>query len=91
MSSIILFSAPYGVREPAEKIGIEQDDYTLSDEHLVNHVPSKVEYGLSQIYGDLLNFSAKHLKIGRRLVCWYPLVRQVVFTYYVFDLLLISL
>lgn len=67
--------APYGVREPAEKIGIEKENYTLSEEHQINHIPSKVEYGLPHIYSDLLNFAARYLEVGRRLVCWYPLVR----------------
>ncbi|KAF9406510.1 hypothetical protein HW555_013153 [Spodoptera exigua] len=72
----IITDPPYGVREPTEKIGIERDNYTLSEEHMVNHVPSKVEYGLGHIYSDLLNFAATHLEMGRRLVCWYPLVRE---------------
>ncbi|XP_038220999.1 tRNA (guanine(10)-N2)-methyltransferase homolog [Zerene cesonia] len=72
----ILTDPPYGVREPTEKIGIERDNYSLLEEHLDNHIPSKVEYGLPHIYSDLLNFAAKHLRIGRRLVCWYPLVRD---------------
>ncbi|KAM3956281.1 LOW QUALITY PROTEIN: tRNA (guanine(10)-N(2))-methyltransferase homolog [Aphomia sociella] len=72
----IITDPPYGVREPTEKIGIERDNYTLSDEHLVNHVPSKVDYGLPHIYSDLLNFAARHLELGKRLVCWYPLVRE---------------
>ncbi|XP_068622960.1 tRNA (guanine(10)-N2)-methyltransferase homolog [Battus philenor] len=71
----IITDPPYGVRESTEKIGIERDNYILSDEHLVNHIPAKVEYGLPHIYSDLLNFAAKHLEMGRRLVCWYPLVR----------------
>ncbi|KPJ14121.1 tRNA guanosine-2'-O-methyltransferase TRM11-like, partial [Papilio machaon] len=33
-------------------------------------------YGLPHIYSDLLNFAARHLVMGRRLVCWYPLVRD---------------
>ncbi|CAH2085851.1 unnamed protein product [Euphydryas editha] len=72
----IITDPPYGVREPTEKIGIDRENYELSEEHLVNHIPSKVEYGLPHIYSDLLNFAAKHLDIGRRLVCWYPLVRE---------------
>ncbi|XP_047504728.1 tRNA (guanine(10)-N2)-methyltransferase homolog isoform X1 [Pieris napi] len=72
----LITDPPYGVREPAEKIGIERDNYTLSEQHLDNHIPSKVEYGLPHIYSDLLNFAAQHLNIGRRLVCWYPLVRD---------------
>ncbi|XP_021195562.3 tRNA (guanine(10)-N2)-methyltransferase homolog [Helicoverpa armigera] len=72
----IITDPPYGVREPTEKIGIERENYTISEEQLANHVPSKVEYGLSHIYSDLLNFAANHLEMGRRLVCWYPLVRE---------------
>ncbi|CAH0582872.1 unnamed protein product [Chrysodeixis includens] len=72
----IITDPPYGVREPTEKIGIERDNYKLSEQHLVNHIPAKVEYGLQQLYGDLLNFAATHLEVGRRLVCWYPLVRE---------------
>ncbi|XP_045485099.1 tRNA (guanine(10)-N2)-methyltransferase homolog isoform X2 [Pieris rapae] len=72
----LITDPPYGVREPTEKIGIEKDNYTLSEQHLDNHIPSKVEYGLPHIYSDLLNFAAQHLNIGRRLVCWYPLVRD---------------
>lgn len=72
----IITDPPYGVREPTEKIGIEKVNYTLSEHHLPNHVPSKVEYGLSHIYSDLLNFAATYLEMGRRLVCWFPLVRE---------------
>ncbi|KAI8421215.1 hypothetical protein MSG28_008278 [Choristoneura fumiferana] len=72
----IITDPPYGVREPTEKIGIDKDNYTLTEEHLLNHVPAKVDYGLVHIYRDLLNFAAKHLEIGRRLLCWYPLVRE---------------
>lgn len=71
----IITDPPYGIREPTEKIGIERDNYTLSEEQLVNHIPSKVEYDLSHMYSDLLKFAVRHLEMGRRLVCWYPLVR----------------
>ncbi|CAB3235241.1 unnamed protein product [Arctia plantaginis] len=72
----IITDPPYGVREPTERIGIERENYTLTEDHLVNHIPAKVEYGLPHLYSDLLNFAATHLQIGRRLVCWYPLVRE---------------
>ncbi|XP_069357708.1 tRNA (guanine(10)-N2)-methyltransferase homolog isoform X1 [Maniola hyperantus] len=72
----IITDPPYGVREPIEKIGIERENYTLSEQHLANHIPAKVEYGLPHIYSDLLNFAASHLELGRRIVCWYPLVRE---------------
>jgi len=41
----------------------------------VGHIPSKVEYGLQQIYQDLFQFAAQNLKRGGRLVCWIPIVR----------------
>lgn len=41
----------------------------------MGHIPSKVEYGLQQIYQDLFQFAAQHLKMGGRLVCWIPVVR----------------
>ncbi|KAG6462317.1 hypothetical protein O3G_MSEX013187 [Manduca sexta] len=72
----IITDPPYGVREPTEKIGIQRDNYTLSEEHLSNHIPSKVEYHIQHIYSDLLNFAAKYLEVDGRLVCWYPLVRE---------------
>ncbi|XP_075976172.1 tRNA (guanine(10)-N(2))-methyltransferase TRMT11 [Anticarsia gemmatalis] len=72
----IITDPPYGVREPTERIGIDREQYSLSEEHMVNHIPAKVEYGLPHIYRDLLNFAARHLQLGRRLVCWYPLVRE---------------
>ncbi|XP_072929395.1 tRNA (guanine(10)-N(2))-methyltransferase homolog [Epargyreus clarus] len=72
----IITDPPYGIREPTEKIGIEKDNYILDAAHLSSHVPAKVEYGLQQLYRDLLHFAARHLALGRRLVCWYPVVRE---------------
>ncbi|XP_026330320.1 tRNA (guanine(10)-N2)-methyltransferase homolog isoform X3 [Hyposmocoma kahamanoa] len=72
----IITDPPYGVREPMEKIGIDRENYTLTEEHLANHVPSKIDYGLTNLYTDLLSFAARHLNIGRRLITWYPLVRE---------------
>lgn len=67
-------SAPYGIREATERIGTTKN-YQISNHHLEGHIPSKVEYGLHQIYQDLFQFSAQHLKMGGRLVCWIPVVR----------------
>ncbi|CAN7945856.1 unnamed protein product [Ixodes pacificus] len=36
------------------------------------HVPSKVTYGLKDVLSDLLNFGARHLNLGGRLVFWMP-------------------
>lgn len=71
----IIFIAPYGIREATEKVGIRKENYTISEEHLSTHIPSKIGYDLSEMYQDLLSFSAKHLKLGGRLVCWFPVFR----------------
>ncbi|KAL4703207.1 hypothetical protein ACJJTC_004883 [Scirpophaga incertulas] len=72
----IITDPPYGVREPTEKIGIVKENYRLLPEQLSNHVPSKVDYILPHLYADLLRFAAEHLIPGKRLVCWYPVVRS---------------
>lgn len=69
--------APYGIREATEKVGIHRENYTISEEHLPTHIPAKVEYEFSQLYNDLLSFSARHLRLGGRLVCWFPVFRLV--------------
>lgn len=71
------FLAPYGIREATEKIGTSKENYTVKEEHLSTHIPAKIEYGISNIYQDLLIFSAKHLTVGGRLVCWFPVFRLV--------------
>lgn len=40
------------------------------------HYPSTSSYSIKGIYVDLLTFSAKHLKLGGRLVTWFPVVRD---------------
>ncbi|XP_063540773.1 tRNA (guanine(10)-N2)-methyltransferase homolog [Cydia strobilella] len=71
----VISDPPYGIREPTERVGIEKDNYTLSEKHLAQHVPAKVEYALTQLYRDLLGSAARLLAPGRRLVVWYPLLR----------------
>lgn len=58
-----------------EKIGTSKENYVVKEEHLPTHIPAKIEYGLSSIYNDLLAFTVKHLKIGGRLVTWFPVFR----------------
>lgn len=36
------------------------------------HYPSTSKYTTKRMYDDLLTFSAKHLKMGGRLVFWFP-------------------
>lgn len=40
------------------------------------HFPSTSNYSFNVMFNDLLNFSAKHLKLGGRLVCWFPVTRD---------------
>lgn len=41
----------------------------------VDHIPQKVEYDLSNIFTDLLNFAYKFLRTGGRLTYWFPVHR----------------
>lgn len=68
-------AAPYGIRESTERVGTQKTDYSISEEHLPTHIPAKTDYGIPSIYRDLIVFAAKHLKIGGRLVCWFPVFR----------------
>lgn len=40
------------------------------------HYPSTSSYSTSQMYRDLLIFAAKHLLLGGRLVCWFPVTKD---------------
>lgn len=71
----VFILAPYGIREATERVGTTKENYTVKEEHLSTHIPAKIEYGISNIYTDLLMFSAKHLTLGGRLVCWFPVFR----------------
>lgn len=39
------------------------------------HYPSTSNYSIKSMYYDLLTYSSKHLRLGGRLVCWFPIVR----------------
>ncbi|GLG92298.1 tRNA (Guanine(10)-N2)-methyltransferase-like protein [Gryllus bimaculatus] len=71
----IITDPPYGIREATERIGSTKD-YQIEEKHLANHIPSKIEYGLQQIFFDLLKLAVEHLKPQGRLVCWIPVVRN---------------
>ncbi|CAG0882638.1 unnamed protein product [Darwinula stevensoni] len=69
----IVTDPPYGIREATEKIGSKRHKPRPVLGHQVkSHIPSRVQYGLGEIYKDLLRFAATHLEIGGRLVFWYP-------------------
>jgi tRNA (guanine10-N2)-methyltransferase len=67
----IITDPPYGKRESRERVG-SQRQYKIPEELIEGHIPSKVEYSLCDIFRDLLDFSAFHLKVGGRLVFWIP-------------------
>lgn len=73
--------APYGIREPTEKIGTKSS--RKNDRK--SKFPTKIMYTFHQIMHDLLCFSALHLKIGGRIVTWIPVFRYShLFLYYCF-------
>lgn len=76
LAAMLIFTAPYGIREATEKIGTVKENCVIKTEHLPTHIPSKVDYALSNIYKDLLKFSANYLKLHGRLVCWFPVYRE---------------
>uniref|UniRef100_A0A673CNY8 tRNA (guanine(10)-N(2))-methyltransferase TRMT11 n=1 Tax=Sphaeramia orbicularis TaxID=375764 RepID=A0A673CNY8_9TELE len=68
----IITDPPYGIRESTRRTGSNKDMTKPCDE---SHVPVSQEYHLSDIFSDLLNFSAHHLVMGGRLVYWLPVYR----------------
>ena len=80
MFDAIITDPPYGIREPAEKVGTKRreypDDYKIPEEYLPLHYPQKIDYELGTIYADLVDFASKHLVEGGRLVYWIPVNRE---------------
>lgn len=72
----IITDPPYGVRESTERVGSTKSGSTIEAHQVETHIPSKVVYDLNEIFQDLLNFSARNLKISGRLVCWFPLFTE---------------
>ncbi|XP_062255854.1 tRNA (guanine(10)-N2)-methyltransferase homolog [Platichthys flesus] len=72
----IITDPPYGIRESTRRTGSHKDVTKPADGlYLESHVPVSQAYHLSDIFTDLLNFSALHLVIGGRLVYWLPVYR----------------
>uniref|UniRef100_A0A3B5B7J2 tRNA (guanine(10)-N(2))-methyltransferase TRMT11 n=1 Tax=Stegastes partitus TaxID=144197 RepID=A0A3B5B7J2_9TELE len=72
----IITDPPYGIRESTRKTGSHKDITKPPDGiYVESHVPVSQAYHLSDIFTDLLNFSAHHLVIGGRLVYWLPVYR----------------
>ncbi|XP_034116558.1 tRNA (guanine(10)-N2)-methyltransferase homolog [Drosophila albomicans] len=72
----IITDPPYGIREATEKVENKSHgkDNTRSPD--MAHYPSTSHYSLQHLYTDLLQFGAKHLRLGGRLVCWLPFHRE---------------
>lgn len=68
----IITDPPYGVRECSEKIGkrINYQEKRLKEGQV--KYPSKVDYSIQDLIGDLLSFAAKHLRIDGRLIYYLP-------------------
>uniref|UniRef100_A0A8D3A0C1 tRNA (guanine(10)-N(2))-methyltransferase TRMT11 n=1 Tax=Scophthalmus maximus TaxID=52904 RepID=A0A8D3A0C1_SCOMX len=69
----IITDPPYGIRESTRRTGSHKDITKPADGiYGESHVPVSQAYNLSDIFTDLLNFSAHHLVMGGRLVYWLP-------------------
>ncbi|XP_075868777.1 tRNA (guanine(10)-N(2))-methyltransferase TRMT11 isoform X2 [Nelusetta ayraudi] len=73
----IITDPPYGIRESTRRTGSHKDITKPPDGiYVESHVPVSKAYHLSDIFADLLNFSAHHLVMGGRLVYWLPVYRS---------------
>nr|XP_054750929.1 tRNA (guanine(10)-N2)-methyltransferase homolog [Lytechinus pictus] len=70
----IITDPPYGIREKTRKVGGDKDQGERDDQ-CSYHVPATQSYFLSDIFTDLLNFSAHYLRLHGRLVYWLPIYR----------------
>ncbi|KAF3691652.1 tRNA (guanine(10)-N2)-methyltransferase -like protein [Channa argus] len=72
----IITDPPYGIRESTRRTGSHRDITKPAESiYVESHVPVSQAYHLSDIFSDLLNFSAHHLVMGGRLVYWLPVYR----------------
>ncbi|KAK8374673.1 hypothetical protein O3P69_011700 [Scylla paramamosain] len=76
----IITDPPYGIREAMERVGSvkgpKNAEDTIKQQSSSHHFPSKMNYNLSDVYCDLINFAAQHLVVGGRLVFWLPVFRE---------------
>ncbi|XP_041360996.1 tRNA (guanine(10)-N2)-methyltransferase homolog isoform X2 [Gigantopelta aegis] len=76
MFDVIITDPPYGIREATQKIGPATENYVIEDDVREGHVAQRSQYGLSDIFKDLLNFAARYLRLHGRIVFWFPVVRR---------------
>uniref|UniRef100_A0A8C5MH21 tRNA (guanine(10)-N(2))-methyltransferase TRMT11 n=1 Tax=Leptobrachium leishanense TaxID=445787 RepID=A0A8C5MH21_9ANUR len=70
----IITDPPYGIRESTRKTGT-QKEIMKTELFPESHIPVQLNYHLSDIFSDLLNFAAEFLNTGGRLVYWLPVYR----------------
>lgn len=68
--------APYGIRAGARKVGKKNSAYFKETKeveiHHNNRIPQCIPYDVPDVLRDLLDFSARTLRVGGRLVYWLP-------------------
>lgn len=52
------------------------DPYTVPDDKRTDHIPSTAAYCLTECVHDLLDLAARMLRMGGRLVFFYPVLRE---------------
>ncbi|XP_064085838.1 tRNA (guanine(10)-N2)-methyltransferase homolog isoform X2 [Macrobrachium nipponense] len=77
----IITDPPYGIRESTERVGSHKcpkpnGEGTKDCPSGSVHFPSKVNYSLSEVFKDLIDFAASCLVTGGRLVFWLPVSRE---------------
>ena len=68
----IVSDPPYGVRAGAKKIASAPCQVKPS----TAKIPLMTAYDLEEMFIDMVNFAARHLKPGGRLVTWFPTVTE---------------
>ncbi|KAM4771010.1 tRNA (guanine(10)-N(2))-methyltransferase TRMT11 [Rhinophrynus dorsalis] len=70
----IITDPPYGIRESTRKTGTTKE-IMKTEMFPESHIPVQLNYHLSDIFLDLLNFASEFLVTGGRLVYWLPVYR----------------
>jgi tRNA (guanine10-N2)-methyltransferase len=72
----IITDPPYGIREGRRKIGSKNTPNPVPPELVESYIPAVCSYHLSDLLTDLLDFAARFLVLGGRLVYWLPVIRD---------------
>ncbi|KAL0481220.1 TRMT11 [Acrasis kona] len=68
----IICDPPYGIRAGARKIGKEESEIKIiPEEKAKDHIPSRIAYEPEELMADLMEFAARSLVVGGRLVYWF--------------------